>query len=212
MHLINNIAPLRYCPLCQTGHLCPKRGSFSFKKKSYACNQCHEKFVEEGLNVTHLNSSKSLFWSEWLEKSKRSTKVFECDFCTAQFDEVPDGRWKFFTPKQKHDQIYSPLHWARIAAGLPSSTGNAFCEVCHADYFISSYSLTLLSAEDDFYGFANRYKERPLDIEQVRWLTVGKHNQNEGWVCSSCRTEFDEKEKEAFELIFTETFCLWSQD
>ena len=40
LHLINNIAPLRYCPLCQTGHLCPKRGSFSFKKKSYACNQC----------------------------------------------------------------------------------------------------------------------------------------------------------------------------
>ncbi len=208
LHQINNIAPLRYCPLCQTGHLNSKWWSLNFKKKSYTCDKCHENFLEQGLKITHLKSDRSFFWSEWLKKSKRSTKIWECDFCTAQFDESPDGRWKLFNPKQKQTQFYSPLYWARKAVDLPSTAGNAFCEICHADYFLSHQSLTLLHAENDFYGFAAQYKERPLNIEQIRWLAAGKHNQNEGWVCMSCKTELDKKEDKFFELIFTENSLL----
>ena len=79
-----------------------------------------------------------------------------------------------------------PEEWARVASGLEPGTGNAHCLTCDADYFVEAGTITLLSAREDPFGFAEIQLGRLLTLEEVRWLAVGKESPRPGVVCADC--------------------------
>src|SRR5207249_2326616 len=63
---------------------------------------------------------------------------------------------------------------------------------------------------DDPFGFAKRYAGRLLNMEDVRWLGVGKESPCPGLVCHDCGTEFDH-DGEYLRLVRTENLKLIRQ-
>lgn len=117
----------------------------------------------------------------------RRGDLLSCDECGGSLVPQADGR--------SHDpatgrSLY-PDEWARLAARLDPSAGDAFCDACDADYALHDDRLTLLRAPEDLHGFAAAYLGRALPCERVRWLAVGKRSPHAGLVCDRCDTEFD---------------------
>ena len=110
-----------------------------------------------------------------------------CDGCAVRFDPETDGQWRLAGSERR---MY-PDAWARVAAGLPATAGDLFCDGCDADFVFHADRLTLLRAPEDPHGFAAAYLLRPLPRERVRWLAVGKRSPHPGLVCDRCVTEFD---------------------
>jgi hypothetical protein len=129
-------------------------------------------------------------FAEWLAMSGRSQIVQRCDGCFSQFDTEEDGRWSQVIPLE-HQQTLYPDEWARVAAGLPITAGNAQCDSCDAEYDVWEEQVSLLSAHEDPFGFAHRYVGRLLTWEDLRWLGVGKDSPRPGLICTECATEFD---------------------
>jgi hypothetical protein len=139
----------------------------------------------------------------WCHMSGRSTEIWRCPDCPAQFDLLPDGRWeKVMPPPRGTHRVLFPDEWARVAVGLEPGAGNAECDSCKADFYVERERLTLLDAHDDPYGFAADYMGRLLTIEDVRWLGAGKTSPHPGFVCEQCHTELD-KEQQYLRLVAT---------
>lgn len=117
----------------------------------------------------------------------RKDEPLTCDACAALLEPQADGRLREAASGR---ELY-PDEWARVAAGLTPSAGNALCDVCDADFRIDEVRLTLLHAPEDPHGFAAAYLGRALPRERVRWLAVGKRSPHPGLVCDGCHTEFD---------------------
>jgi len=215
---IPNSDPLAFCPLCQTGELTRKRVSFLATKQVVSCKQCEARFESFPGGMTLINlppesprpftgevgkrsepgegpepvvaAGDSHPCSEWLAMSGRSSDVYRCDGCHAQFDLQEDGRRAQIIPAENADTLY-PEEWARIAAGLDPSAGNAECDQCGAEFDVDDERVSLLSAHDDPFGFAKRYAGRLLNWEDLRWLGIGKESPCPGLICHDCGTEFD---------------------
>lgn len=140
-------------------------------------------------------------FAEWRAESGRSTEIWQCDSCEAQFDLMPDGRRRLMTKAKgvEYASLY-PEEWARVAVGLDPGAGNAFCNGCEADFFLDGKTLTLLDAREDIHGFGEHHLGRLIDLEDVRWLAVGKESPHPGLSCPHCDTEFD-KDGDFFRLI-----------
>ena len=131
-----------------------------------------------------------------LHPAARADGTLACDVCAARLDPAADGRLTFL----EDGRALYPEEWARVAARLPASAGEGFCDGCDADYRLHGDRLTLLRADEDPYGFAETYLGRPLPRERVRWVAVGKRSPHPGLVCDRCVTEFDRAGRE-FTLV-----------
>ncbi|MCW5947029.1 MAG: serine/threonine protein kinase [Fimbriimonadales bacterium] len=193
-----------FCPSCTYGHLEAK----GLTRKSLECDRCgaaFERLRNRSFKVTATGASKNALFEvgteidedEWTLFDNRPDMVFECESCSAQFDEVSQTRWTLvFAPDDPHGiaQRYSSLspgEWARIAARLPVDAGNAMCMNCGADYFVEDNALTLLDASSDPFSFLVEHQGRRLDIETIPWMAVGKRSGEPGLLCEDCGTEFD---------------------
>ncbi len=194
LHKRPNDRPLGFCPLCRTGELAQRRQGLVKRKLFLDCLACKAVFEvndQQIAVITPETEGLSRTAEEWREESGRSAEVWVCDGCNAQYDLLDDSRWQQTTPKPRKYQALYPDEWARVASGLPPGAGNAACDVCRADYFVADNRLTLLSSEIDPHNFAAENMGRLLDVEDVRWLGVGKASPNPGYVCGECGTELD---------------------
>lgn len=206
----DNSEPLIYCPLCRTGDLARHRVSFLASKQRFDCGQCGAKFESIPGGMTLLSSPRSnkteagtnLSFSEWRSVGARSSEVWRCDGCNAQFDVLKDGRRRQISPEAANRTHY-PEEWARISARLSPAAGNSVCEDCGAEYEVNGDRVSLLSAQNDPFGFARRFTGRLLYWDDVRWLGAGKESPCPGLVCLHCGTEFD-REGDYLKLVRTE--------
>jgi hypothetical protein len=198
LHRIANHNPLSFCPLCHTGRLARKRKGLLKPEWTVNCLQCEAQFEEVGGAVKLLQHGKSRAprdevetWEEWLQISGRSSEVWMCDGCFAQYDAQPDGRWLQVDPEPRKYTTLYPEEWARVASKLSPGAGNAECDGCAAEYFVEGQNVTLLAAPHDPNGFERAFQGRLLTFEGLRWLGVGKDSPHPGFVCKDCGTEFD---------------------
>lgn len=199
-----NQSPISICPVCKTGLLSKHRHGLLSKVFDYRCMECEAVFAPRGDLLARVVPDEEMDggWreveyrteQEWLADSGRSSEVQLCDGCGAQFDVNADGRWSLRLPERasRYAELY-PQEWCRVANGLPPFAGNAECDSCGADFELDALRMTLLAASQDPYGYSERFSGRPVLIEDVRFLGVGKHTQNPGCVCLDCGTEFDEE-------------------
>ena len=113
--------------------------------------------------------------------------VLTCDECGALYVPRENGR----LAEARSGEEHLPPEWARIAAGLDPDAGDAVCDACDAEFSLAGERLTLLRASEDPHGFASAYAGRPLPLDRIRWLAVGKRSPHAGLVCDRCDTEFD---------------------
>jgi hypothetical protein len=144
----------------------------------------------------------AMSFDEWRSMSGRSAEAWKCDGCGAQFDTLNDGRRKQVVPEEGARALY-PEEWARIALRLSPSAGNAFCDHCHAEYDVDGEQVSLISAHEDPFDFAEHYTGRLLNWDDLRWLGVGKESPSAGFVCYDCGTELD-VDGEYLRLVRTE--------
>lgn len=198
----DNVGPFCICPKCSKGRLVTRRKTLFRKQIESACPDCGAIFDIADASMSE-QGSRSLPFSEWRAKTNREGVVWLCDGCEAQFDELADGRLKQVVPKPTNGRVaFHPDEWSRIAMGLDPGAGNAACDACGADYYVEGQSMTLLGSDEDPHEWAADYMGRRLDREAVRWLAVHKQSENPGYVCESCRTEFD-REGDYLRLVQT---------
>lgn len=188
LHRHANREPLWCCPICRTGVL--HHSGILPGKRAWLCEACGARFQQKGGEWVH--NETSLTASDWRARSGRSTEIWGCDGCRAQFDSLDDGRRRQVVPPPQRFEALFPDEWAHVAAGLEPGSGNAACMLCQADYFLDEHGITLLSAGSrDAFGFAETHVGRLLDLERLRWLGVGKESGEPGMFCRTCGTEFD---------------------
>lgn len=196
----SNDGPLAICPICKTGPLTKERKRLLSREFNLRCLECEAKFEIDGERLAHVVQGAEgplveqlLAPEEWRALSGRAKRFALCDGCEAQFDELPDGRLELKIPaKASRYSALFPGEWARVASGFPPFAGNAECDACGADYDLQGDKLTLLNAPQDPFGFTERFKGRPMSVEDARWLGWGKQSPKLGSVCLECGTEFDE--------------------
>lgn len=208
----SNEGPLLVCPLCRVGVLHKHKKGLFGGGSEVVCEGCDAKFnltgpgmilMDAGTSHSEVMIGAESPFEEWRRHSGRASEVWMCDGCGAQYDPMLDGRRRQVVPKPNSEfQAMYPDEWARVAAGLEPGSGNAECMACEADYFIDGESVTLLGAQADPNGFAKHNLGRLLTMEEIRWMGVGKDSPNPGYVCASCRSEFD-REGEYLRLIQT---------
>lgn len=202
LHKHNNQGPLSACPNCKLGILASRRKTLLKPTLVLTCQTCDATYESQKDGMAPIEKPEDFkTWEEWRAASGRSGEVWRCDSCEAQFDTQPDGRRKLMTKATDlgFTCLY-PEEWSRVAAGLNPGSGNAVCNGCEADYFVDDQSLTLLDSPEDAFGFAERQIGRLLNMEDVRWLAVGKESPNPGLVCRHCDTEFD-RDADYFRLV-----------
>lgn len=191
---ISNSSPLAICPSCKHGTLHYRRKGILSLEQTASCDACDARYDVGGGKMTDLlqNDSEPQDFAVWRRLSCRSTDIWRCGDCPAQFDVLPDGRWSQVIPglDSKYRNLF-PDEWARVAIGLDPGSGNASCETCGADFYLEGGNLTLLDARDDPNGYAAAFMGRLISLEAVRWLAVGKSSPHAGCLCEHCRTEFD---------------------
>lgn len=187
------------CPICASTLMVKGKGR---RKNRFECLECESVLVkdERGLFALESERGKSVepksrkvhSREEWHELSGRSKRILICRACTAQFDEVDDGRRTLVVPAGilAYDCLY-PEEWARVAARLAPHAGNAECDVCGADYLVDEASATLVHFDRDPYEMGGRICGRHLPWANLKWAATGKLSPTQGYVCVDCSSEFD---------------------
>jgi serine/threonine protein kinase len=204
LHLLKNSIPLAICPRCRKGLLSYRKKSLVSMDQTATCSGCEARFDVKAGKMAEVGGDGEFHgFDYWCQLSGRSTEVWKCPDCPAQFDVLPDGRWEkvVFGHQGSHRTLY-PDEWARVAVGLAPGAGNAECDACGADYYVEREHLTLLDATADPNGFAADYLGRLLTLEDARWLGAGKTSPHPGFVCEQCHTELD-KDQQYMRLVAT---------
>ena len=205
LQIIDNLDPLRICPICKFGELVYRRRSLIDRRQISACRDCFATFSSDGqtltLETTDGANPEPMTVDAWRNASGRSEKVMHCHQCRALFDVLTDDRWQQVRPAPESDgATYYPDEWMSIAHGLSPASGNATCDHCSGEFDRTKTDITVLSAPTDPYGFARQFAQRALSLDQIRWLGAGKRSPKPGLVCEECGTEFDTIER-GFELV-----------
>lgn len=197
---IANLEPLSICPLCAEGNLHRRRKRLFSKEFIHGCDNCEAIFewkppefvliASPDPEETPAGTAKSC--AEWRAGCGRSIDIWRCSGCSAQFDRLPDGRWRQTIPSRtgKFDTLEAS-EWSRVAAGLPPEAGNAECDACGADFLVEGEDVALLESRFDPHHFTERNAGRVLTFETLRWIGAGKESPHPGLVCMDCDTEFD---------------------
>lgn len=197
---IANLEPLSICPICTEGLLHRRRKKLFSKEFNHVCENCDAVFEWRAPEFilllppesSDLEPGTALSCNEWRGNCGRSSEIWLCSGCSAQFDRISDGRWRQQIPAKtgKFDAL-EPNEWARVAAGLPPEAGNSECDACGADFYVEGEDVALLESRFDPHHFAERNAGRLLTLTALQWIGVGKESPNPGLVCSDCDTEFD---------------------
>jgi len=194
VHRVESKMPVPFCPRCRFGAMEGRRKLLGRRPpESLSCPDCGYRLqAQEGGWMDpdgHVRTAE-----EWNALTARAGHVWRCDACAAQYDELPDGRWRRATEDRTGDGFTTlyPEEWARVAAGLSPGAGNVTCEACRADFFAEGETITLLDdGGADQFGFGAKYTGRLMRREQIPWLAVGKESGNPGLVGLHSGTEFD---------------------
>ena len=194
---LKNAVPPAVCPSCKIGILSYRRKSIISQEQAATCGGCGARFEVRGTQMASSESPDEMLpCDHWTRKSGRSTEIWLCPDCEAQFDALPDGRWEKVVPTASSaHRILFPDEWARVAVGLKPNAGNARCEACEADYYVEREHVTLLDAHTDPHRFAADYLGRLLTLEDIRWLGAGKTSPRPGLVCEQCHFELDKDQQ-----------------
>lgn len=201
--------PLAICPLCKEGHLGRTKAGLFKKSSTLRCGVCEAEFQDdsEGLRIVQEDKLPRKVPpvqppEKWREYSGRAIEYWHCPACDAQYDHMPDGRWKQVCPPPSLKwNLLLPDEWMRIAAGLNPDAGNSECDTCGADFLLTQDDLTLTYANKDPHDFAAQYLGRLLPREQVGLLAVGKLSPRKGLVCVDCQAEYDFADQESLTLV-----------
>lgn len=141
--------------------------------------------------------------SAWQQLAPLSGAYWACDRCAAQFYELGDSRlaldWIEKDPHGVKDKLLGKTFyrtaWAKIANGVSPKVGNTFCPDCHAgfDYDEVDKKLKLLNCDQGRFPRVVPFLGQMHRLESWSLVAVGKNSLSEGWLCSSCRAEFDEQ-------------------
>lgn len=201
---IHNAKPIKICPICRSGILAKVRKKLFSKQVDLRCPECEAMFDVRGHSlillshnqeIEDLSDGVEMSAEAWRMRSGRAEFVWACDSCEAQFDLRDDGRRELVQPPRTgRPTLLYPDEWIRVADGLRPGCGGFECEDCRADFDVIGDQVTVLDAPMDPYEFGARYLNRPIPIEDTRWLGIGKRSHHHGLVCQSCGTEFDKEE------------------
>ena len=141
--------------------------------------------------------------SAWQQLAPLSGAYWACDRCAAQFYELGDSRlaldWIEKDPHGVKDKLLGKTFyrtaWAKIANGVSPKVGNTFCPDCHAgfDYDEVDKKLKLLNCDQGRFPRVVPFLGQMHRLESWSLVAAGKNSLSEGWLCSSCRAEFDEQ-------------------
>ncbi len=202
-----NLEPLAICPACALGRLERRRRAMFAKEYLHVCAECSYAFDWQPPLLVCVSGEDhigdALTCEAWRQRCHRSAEISACPGCEAQFDLIPDGRWRQAVPaKTGRFDTLEPDEWDRVAAGLPPEAGNAECDACGADFHVEGELAALLETRFDPHGFAAANTGRLLSFEELRWIGVGKESPHPGLACSECHTEFDHADGK-FRLVRT---------
>ncbi|MCU0316221.1 MAG: serine/threonine protein kinase [Fimbriimonadaceae bacterium] len=197
--LLSEVSPtnqLPFCPSCRIGRMKASGGFLGVgAPKGYRCSSCdfHLAKTRDGWEDP-AGEVKDL--AQWRAQAGRPQKVWTCDVCPAQLDELPDGRWRRVVRGDDSQDPYdslTPDEWARVANGLDPGAGNAECNHCQSDFFCEGGTTTLLTVEGAHQNaFVASYFGEAVKDEDLPWVAVGKSSGNPGMVCWNSEIEFDD--------------------
>lgn len=208
---VDNADPIKFCPCCRTGLLRTLTAFKNFRLLRFiTCESCNDSFVRVREGLQRLSDAVTKSNDEWRVESERSDVVWICDSCRAQYDELFDTRREqiYPAPKPGAYKIMYADEWARVAAGLEPSVGNAECELCHADFFVDGGAITALSAPNDLHGFFENWGGQAIREYDLQWIGSGKSSGEAGLICSQCDIEFDGSELDQLKLVSTSNSVL----
>ncbi len=160
-----------------------------------------ESYEDDSFSVGALHGKETLPITEWKKLSGRSDDGCDCTHCGAQFDARPDGLLTLARfNSDPHGivtrvggQALSRDDWGKLAHGLSPLMGNLHCGHCRAewDFDRDQKTLKLLGCESGLPPWAESLRGRTLALTAWHAAAAGKSSARPGWLCPSCRTEFD---------------------
>jgi serine/threonine protein kinase len=211
-------SPIMFCPVCRSRSLRKeKRKRFGLPIDVWwVCPGCSAEFdVEMGgraklvsagtdpLGVGKEYVGETLAVSGWQQLAPQSWAYWTCDRCTARFCELGDSRLSL--DRIEHDpygvgekllgKTYYGTVWIKIANGLSAKVGNTHCPACEAnfDYDQVDKTLKLLDCDRGRFPRPVHLLGQGQSLESWSLFAAGKNSLSPGWLCSSCRAEFDEE-------------------
>ena len=140
--------------------------------------------------------------TEWRTRSERSAQILVCDGCAAQWDSPSDREVKlvyamhdpFGVAAKLRGKTFFRAAWSKIAYGLPIGAGNTFCSGCNADFLWDekSQALKLLRGGEGV-AWAQPLVGRAMTLASWILARIGKRSGRAGWLCSTCRSEWDDE-------------------
>jgi len=208
---------MMFCPVCRSRSLREdKRKRFGLAIDLWwVCPGCSAEFdvviggraklVSAGtdpLSVGKEYLGETLPIAAWQQLAPLSGAYWTCGRCAAQFFELGDSRlsldWVEHDPHGVKEQLLGKTFyrtvWAKIANGLSAKVGNTHCPARDAsfDYDQVDKKLKLLDCDRWRFPRAIPLVGQLHGLESWSLFAGGKNSLSPGWLCSSCRAEFDE--------------------
>jgi serine/threonine protein kinase len=146
----------------------------------------------------------------WQQLAPLSESFWGCDRCNAKLYELEDSRLCLDSighdPHGVSDKLlgksYYRTFWVKLANGLPAKVGTTHCPGCYADFDYDSVDkkLKLLHCDHTQFPAAVAQCGQFHSLEHWSLFAAGKKSLRPGWLCSSCRAEYD-KDESGMKLI-----------
>ncbi|HEX8834324.1 MAG TPA: protein kinase [Abditibacteriaceae bacterium] len=160
-----------------------------------------ERYKDDPFGVGATHSGQALPVTEWKALSQRSAHFWNCTACEAQWDVLPDARWKLAhfgrdphgVGKRYDETALTRIDWSKLANGLPLESGNLHCPQCEGefDYDRDDKTLYLHSVGKLSPKWASGFVGRSVPLQDYYFAASGKQSPHPGWICPQCKTEFN---------------------
>lgn len=210
-----------FCPVCHKQPMqIERRKRFGFAlAEMWVCANCQcelrvmmggrakiEKASRDPFGAAKAHSDEALTLTEWRQISTRRDQYYVCNACQAQLDVAPDKAglkmgWFERDPYgvgQKVARQIMPKHaWVNLSQGLPARSPNAVCPNCRSEFEINkdAQEIKPLAVNAREHAWSQRLLNKPIPFRNWYLADAGKRSPNFGFLCQSCRTEFDVAEK-----------------
>ncbi|MDR3710078.1 MAG: serine/threonine-protein kinase [Capsulimonadaceae bacterium] len=222
-----------FCPICRSAPMkSEQRKRFGFAMMEvHVCQHCQtelkvvlggklrlDKIGADRFGAGRKHHDDALTLPEWQQISGRAQEYLECEDCHAQLDVIPDKHalaigWYSEDPHgvaaKAARQALPRLVWANLAAGLSPRTPNATCPGCRSEFEMTpeTQEIKAVKVNAQEYPWSQRILNKPVPFRNWFLVDAGKRSPTPGYLCSNCRTEFDQNEK-LLKLVFAGSAAL----